>query len=551
MHHLRDALIACAMTTLLLPATASAAVPAPTVTGPIKVVEGSRPWFATEIDLASQGYVEQEFFFEGEAADGSAYKTRMMVRRPVSAERFNGTAVVEWFNVTGNYDAEWDWFNSHEFFTRRGWIWVGISAQYAGVNALRSYDSERYGSLQVSDTQSADIYAQAGQALRSPKGVDPLGGLRPKLMIADGHSQSADKLAQYFNAQHAQDPLYDAFFLRGFNRAVRQDVPTKAVRLLSETDVSPVMQGLSGTDPTPDGDRYRRWEVAATSHVTWKEMREVERLVNRDRGYGTPRQCTKPPFSRVSFHHAQNALYSHLERWLQGGPPPPSSPRMEVESDAVRLKRDERGFVVGGIRLPELAVPTALQTGENNGAVCCVLYGSREPFAEAELLTANPSRAAYVARMDAAIERSVADGYMLAEDAPGLCREARASQLGWKEPQPPIDDLECPFATVPAQAASAGGPPAVVPTGQLGLPSAKRCVRRGALRLRLRAPRGERLRSARIYVGSKRVMALRGRALRGRLVLRGLPRRGARVRVVGHTASGRTVVQTRRYRGCR
>src|SRR5688500_14426819 len=149
------ALLGVTALSLLAPVAAAAApadVPNPKVTGPIKAVEGSRPWFATEVPLASLGYVEEEFFFEGTASDGSAYKTRMMVRRPASKARFNGTVVAEWFNVTGNYDAEWDWFNSWEFFTRRGWIWVGVSAQYAGVNALRNYNSSRYGTLQVSDT---------------------------------------------------------------------------------------------------------------------------------------------------------------------------------------------------------------------------------------------------------------------------------------------------------------------------------------------------------------------------------------------------------------
>ena len=83
---------------------AGAEVSNPTVTGPIPVnvplgdPSHDYPQFATQLDLASYGYVEEEFFLEGEAtryltpplADGTEistgqpYKTRMIVRRPVS-----------------------------------------------------------------------------------------------------------------------------------------------------------------------------------------------------------------------------------------------------------------------------------------------------------------------------------------------------------------------------------------------------------------------------------------------------------------------------------
>src|SRR4051794_12862851 len=101
---------------------ASAAVPDPTVAGPVPatVAPGDAshdyPYFATQFDLAGQGYTEQEFFLSGTANrysvangqlttatlvdGGHPYKTRMVVRRPTNPERFNGTVIVEWYNVT-------------------------------------------------------------------------------------------------------------------------------------------------------------------------------------------------------------------------------------------------------------------------------------------------------------------------------------------------------------------------------------------------------------------------------------------------------------------
>jgi len=97
-----------------------------------------------------------------------------------------------------------------------------------------------------------------------------------------------------------------------------------------------------------------------------------------------------------------------------------------------------------------------------------------------------------------------------------------------------------PFAT----AASAGSA-----SPALGLPSARRCVSRRNFSIRLR-PRRDRLRSARVSVNGKRVKVLRGRRLRARIDLRGLPKGQIVVRIVARTTKGRTVREQRRYRTC-
>jgi hypothetical protein len=85
----------------------------------------------------------------------------------------------------------------------------------------------------------------------------------------------------------------------------------------------------------------------------------------------------------------------------------------------------------------------------------------------------------------------------------------------------------------------------------LGLPAARTCVSRRNFTIRVREPRGVRLRSARVTVGRRTVNAVRRR---GRLVatvdLRGLPRGRFTVRIVATTVSRRTLTGTRRYRTC-
>src|SRR3954447_20851684 len=94
---------------------AIAEVPNPTVTGPVPStgLPGNTAhdytFFATNHSLELHGYVEEEFFVQGSAnryntapqttgtiADGDhPYKTRIVVRRPADAKRFNGTVLVE------------------------------------------------------------------------------------------------------------------------------------------------------------------------------------------------------------------------------------------------------------------------------------------------------------------------------------------------------------------------------------------------------------------------------------------------------------------------
>ena len=88
---------------------------------------------------------------------------------------------------------------------------------------------------------------------------------------------------------------------------------------------------------------------------------------------------------------------------------------------------------------------------------------------------------------------------------------------------------------------------------RLGPPKARRCTSRRRIVVRLPRMRGERPRSARIYVRGRRVRTLRGRNLRrsrSRVTLRGLPRGRYRVRIVVRMRSGRSVTTTRTYRTC-
>jgi ABC-type transport system substrate-binding protein len=115
-----------------------ARVPAATLS-PVQV-PGTTPMAAAAVDLRKRGYAEREFYATGRAhryrgavtgartdaqvIDGGwDYKTRALVRWP-KARPFNGTLVVEWFNVTAGQDADFAWAESHEHLLRQGYAFA-------------------------------------------------------------------------------------------------------------------------------------------------------------------------------------------------------------------------------------------------------------------------------------------------------------------------------------------------------------------------------------------------------------------------------------------
>lgn len=234
---------------------AAADVATPTVEGPI-TGNGSPLLLGTTLfDLAEVGYEQVEFFIGGTAtaytsaeplsSDGAwtvtpgataPYKSRLLVYRPIDPKQFKGTVLVEWFNVSGGLEAGPDWIAGHTEMVREGMIWVGVSAQYRGVEggsggllnvALKTSNPARYGSLShPGDSFSYDIYSQAGQALRLPPETNPLGDADIKRVIAIGESQSAFRLTTYINAVHPLAQVYDGYLVHsrgGAAEALSQD----------------------------------------------------------------------------------------------------------------------------------------------------------------------------------------------------------------------------------------------------------------------------------------------------------------------------------------
>jgi Alpha/beta hydrolase domain len=431
-------------------------VPVPTVTGPIAWT--SQPPDASHgytfnhafLDLAKAGYVEEEFFIEGTANQykttpettgsvldgGHPYKTRIVVRRPASAKKFNGTAIVEWTNVTGSRDLEMDWFQSSEHFMRAGYAWVGVSAQHVGVDALKAWSPARYGTLDVTeggkisnDALSYDIMASAGEVVRGKAKTNVMGGLKVERVIATGHSQSAARLAGYVNSIHPLNPVFDGVMLHGGGGKIRTDLDVKVWKMLSETDV----RGPAARQD--DTGMFRTWEVAGTSHVDSESIRHftaIAKLNATEAANGAAAgQCDKPTYSQVPFRYVFDSAYDHMVRWIKDGTPPPSAPAIEFSSATPPvIVRDANGIAQGGIRLAEEAVPTAVNTGQNTGAGFCRLYGSHVDFDKEKLAALYPTHKEYVAKVKEVTEKNLKLGYILKQDAEATIAAAEKSDIG-------------------------------------------------------------------------------------------------------------------------
>jgi hypothetical protein len=450
-----------------------------TVTGPITGGKGI-PQSASILNVAKRGYVEQEFFFEGEATgyelqgemtmdgkwtvaetDRAAYKTRMLVIRPADASKFNGTVVVEWLNVSAGADGAPGYMFNYAEILREGAAWVGVSAQAVGVQGggfamvegalpLKDYDPARYGSLNhPGDAYSFDIYSRAAKVIRGQGTADVLGGLKPQRLLAYGESQSAMTMITYTNAVQPVAKVYDGIFIHsraaagiplggggggcgaimgGSATQVRTDLNVPVIQFETEGDITGFY-----TARQPDTNRIRTWEVAGTAHAdaylaTFADKAE-EGGATLPENVLTCENANEGPQYIV----LRAALHA-LNRWVKDGIAPPSAPPITMEGNQVI--RDEHGNALGGIRTPHVDVPIATLKPTNNSAggqgcdaMMCAMFGATEPFSDAKLLQLYPTHADYVSKYTASANQASAAGFILEPEKQEIIAAAQAAPI--------------------------------------------------------------------------------------------------------------------------
>jgi hypothetical protein len=445
---------------------------AATLTGPVTVGHVVEPESAHTLDLAANGYEENEYFASGTAmafkadampSDGkwtvtpsttAAYKTRILVRRPSNPAHFNGTVIVEWMNVSAGESApDWDFLNP--MLMRDGYAYVGVSAQALGVDGGTSLlgtpsaagatpsgglvggEPARYGTLHhPGDQYALDMYAQIGEALRAPH--DPaLGGLKPKHVLAIGESQSAFYLTTYADAIQPRTNIYDGIFIhsRGGSGAslagtsiaassgpdnlrIRTDL--KVPVFMSETQTDLIQLGYAPAQQ-PNTDKIRTWEIAGTSHADSYFVGAAASILG----------CTTPVNSGPQ-HNVVQAAFTAFDKWVDDGTPPPSPPPFKLSSThPATLALDAHGNVIGGVRTPAVDVPVSTLSGAPAAGAnaICSLFGSTVAFTPAQLATLYGSKANYIAEYTKSLDKAIAGGYILRADKSSLLAQAEQVQF--------------------------------------------------------------------------------------------------------------------------
>ncbi len=450
------------------------------ITELLNYVPGTPFYTGLYFDEAELGYRETEYFISGTAtsyiaadvlgedgrwsvqpADSAPFKSRIVVLRPDNAADFNGTVLVEWLNVSGGVDAAPDLVQMHTELMRKGYAWVGVSAQSVGIQgggaafdvSLKLVDPTRYSSLShPGDSFSYDIYSQAAQAVRNPVGMDPLDGLNVRYMIGVGESQSAGRMATYVNAIHPTVELFDGFLIhsRGSRSAALSQEPQVAVATPQPADIrtdipEPVLGVETETDifglgrvavPQRDSDNYRLWEIAGNAH--YDAYGVVKGPVDRgddpgvatvvevfDAGAGDLIKCDRP-INDGPGHWVLKAGISALNRWVRSGVPAPSATPIARNSDGTDLQRDEFGNAVGGVRTPYVDAPVAAFSGSGQtGTSFCFLFGTTDLFDDATLAMLYPTRDDYIKAIDTTTDSAVAKGFILPEDGELIRAQAR------------------------------------------------------------------------------------------------------------------------------
>ncbi|MFC3079960.1 alpha/beta hydrolase domain-containing protein [Phenylobacterium terrae] len=462
------------------------------IQGPVTGGKHGWPFNRPLIDLAEKGYVEAEYFLSGEAAtyapapgaelgrDGKwrvqpkgkvPFKTRFLVYRPADPAKFNGTVVVCWNNVTAGYEL---FLGEGPEVLEGGYAYVCASVQRVGVHGfpenpqgLVAWDGERYGDLSIpTDDASYDIFSQVARAVGPDRDrtVDPLGGLEVRKVIGLGASQSAGRLSTYINAVHPLPPEQGGHAFNGYMLQIyfgsgtpieASDRPVnpananarplpRGQNLIREDLDVPVMIVNTELEAIacqsvrqPDTDRFRTWEAAALTHVSYQAQLIRNEKYRRDFGVAPP-----PPseqMNRIYLQPFYDAALHHLNRWVNGGAAPPSQPLIDFTSDG-KVVRDRHGIATGGARLPQADAPVAMNsstpvTDDFSGR----LRGSSKPFDAATLEALYGDEAGYLARFRQAASAAVAAGVLLPRDVEPAVEEAareyrRAMEMSARQP---------------------------------------------------------------------------------------------------------------------
>jgi hypothetical protein len=449
-------------------------------------------------------YVEEEFFISGKAdlynyghnppqgptdivaiQEEVPYKTRIIVRRPAKANKFNGTVVIEWWNSTAGFDTAPAWDPSAEYFANSGIVYVGVTNSTTSlgflVNGCRLLGflppscGSRYSTLSLPKNGLAwDVMSQIANLLKSDDVSNPLPvDYVVERVLHVGESQQAGSVITYASGFHL-DGLNDGYFVQsGINSRpinfglecgeegsqpfpnctprlsfpasrVRTDLPVPVYQTVTQTDFESL--GFSVFGRQADTPTFRYYEIAGAAHSTVHEGIEIIPA-----GIFGPapvlltdlclEQLNTVADGPVFASYVLNALWERMQEQLIDGDEPPAGVLLDTTAE-FELVRDDLGNVEGGVRLPSMEAPTATYVSSATpqpglppqlgffANLACFLSGAVFPFDGTTLGALYPDHDTYVSQVVESVTELKSQGLMLQQDAVTVKTAAAASDIG-------------------------------------------------------------------------------------------------------------------------
>jgi hypothetical protein len=414
--------------------TRAATPPVPEISGPITGPGRMYPdppvsVTPTAVKVEDFPYLTDEYFVTGTVGD-APYTTRIIVRHPRETKAFSGTVVAEALHAGGR-SLIFEW--SRQSILTRHHIFVEIVHSPANINLLKTFNAERYTSLNIAMGATNEVIAQVGRLLKSKTG--PFAAYDVQRATLMGTSASSATVRTYLGAHpnlRMPDgkPIFDGFLLTstlGNTPMPIVDVPI--VQMPTQTEVATyAQQGIAYRRPDSDepGNRFRLYEVAGMPHNN-----------SRDNPGFQNDPCTLPVTDFPGGAFAALGL-NHLIEWIANRKTPPHAPPIAVDQDSANdgspLALDEHGNVKGGIRNIWVDVPTATNGVLGKGKTqaqdrLCQLAGTKAPLADDVLKKLYRSYADYVARVEQRLKQLVAEGWFLPEYVDMVRADARAVRI--------------------------------------------------------------------------------------------------------------------------
>ncbi|NBC35342.1 hypothetical protein GTZ99_02085 [Novosphingobium sp. FSY-8] len=351
-------------------------------------------------------------------------------------------------------------------------------APTAQSQVLKWFSPSRYADLAwpEEDGIAYEVMGHIGRLLRSDRAENPLRGWAVKAMLVGGWSFTGSIQRTYVN-----EGFHDRIRLPGgravfdgylvgissrwngggyvpLNSAETLPPPADPRRAWRKID-APVIEFMSefevATGAGPQlADRngraggHRLYQLGGTIHsssmtdprLSRRERPNIAQLAMRGypldavRGETGDDVCSAP-ISDVAHPAYARAALDNLRQWVLRGVEPPHAPeliRADQTNDIRSIRRDATGNPLGGMPAVEFAVPLAgygLYAGTDKPG-CFPTAGRpifvRNDLTPAQLRARYGTRAAYLARYDAAVDRAVAGRWLLAGDAREMKQIARA-----------------------------------------------------------------------------------------------------------------------------